>query len=78
MQLLRRGKMSNYCKLNISTVIRISLTMKTHYGIAVWRTRYQNERFQSAHSALFSVNAQDYSKEKGQTDDNYFHIIRRR
>jgi len=36
-----------------------------------------SEEIQSMHSALFSTNAQDYSKEKGHTDGNSYHIIRR-
>lgn len=42
-----------------------------------WGHDTYNEEFQSTHSALFSINVQDYSKEKGHTDDNSSHIIRR-
>lgn len=68
--------MSHYSKLNIppEPLQRISLSVKAHCGGHDTHTA----EFQSTHSALFSINAQDYSKEKGHIDDHSFHIIRRR
>lgn len=66
--------MSHYRELNIppEPLQRLSLTVKALCG----RHHTHKGEFQSTHSALFSMNAKDYSKEKGHVDDHSF-IIRR-
>lgn len=75
MQLLRRGKSVTLqrAKYTPRAITKISLTVKALCG----GHETHSEEFQSTHSALFSINAKDYSKEKGHIDDHSFHIIRR-